>query len=156
MIGRLFEFANAFEHPVTLWISIATASVVVTALLLVLVLFKAGILGKAQGKELTQRCVTWVVLLPLLFGPILACAAFTMVMVLVLSLLCFREYSRVTGLFRERTISGMVVVGILLMTFSIVDNWYRLFVALFPLMVVLIAATATAADRPEGAMTFLI
>ena len=34
----------------------------------------------------------------------------------MLSLLCYREYARITGLFRERTISFIVVIGILLIT----------------------------------------
>jgi phosphatidate cytidylyltransferase len=68
----------------------------------------------------------------------------------LLSLLCYREYARATGLFREKTISLMVVLGILLITFSILDNWYRFFVALSPLTIAALAAAAILADRPKG------
>jgi phosphatidate cytidylyltransferase len=44
----------------------------------------------------------------------------------------------------------MVVIGILFTTFSILDNWYRFFLALFPLTVGLIASGALIADQPKG------
>src|SRR6266403_350471 len=70
--------------------------------------------------------------------------------VAALSFLCHREYARITGLFRERTISLIVVIGILFLTFAELDNWYRLFVALFPLTVALIAIGGLIADQPKG------
>jgi phosphatidate cytidylyltransferase len=87
---------------------------------------------------------------PLLVLPALAGAAATIVGVAVLSLLCYREYARATGLFRERVISGMVVLGILAITFAIADHWYGFFMALAPLGVSVIAAVAILADRPQG------
>ena len=63
----------------------------------------------------------------------------TIAAVATLSFLCYREYARISGLFRERTISLIVVIGILFITLAELDNWYRLFVALFPLTVALIA-----------------
>jgi phosphatidate cytidylyltransferase len=82
--------------------------------------------------------------------PILAGAFWTILAVATLSLLCYREYARITGLFRERTISAIVVIGILLITFAELDNWYRLFVALFPLTVALIAIGGLIPDQPKG------
>jgi hypothetical protein len=70
--------------------------------------------------------------------------------VATLSLLCYREYVRITGLFRDGTISFIVVIGILLITFAELDNWYRLFVALFPLTVALIAIGGLIPDQPKG------
>ena len=68
-----------------------------------------------------------------------------------LSFLCYREYARITGLFRERTISLIVVIGILLLTFSVLDNWYRLYVALFPLSgSACIAMVGLIPDQPKG------
>jgi phosphatidate cytidylyltransferase len=68
----------------------------------------------------------------------------------VLSLLCYREYARATGLFRERLVSLVVVAGIICLFLAVLDNWYRLFVALTPLTVALIASIAILADRPKG------
>src|SRR5262249_25266326 len=89
----------------------------------------------------------WLVLCILI--PILAGAFWTILAVATLSLLCYREYARITGLFRERIISFIVVVGILLITFAALDNWYRLFVALFPLAVALIVVGGLIPDQPK-------
>ena len=43
-----------------------------------------------------------------------------------------------------------MVIGILLLTFSVLDNWYRLYVALFPLTVALIAIGGLIPDQPKG------
>src|SRR5204863_2246747 len=57
---------------------------------------------------------------------------------------------RATGLFREKMISLTIVVGILLVTFATFDNWYRLFMALTPLTIVMILTVALFDDRPQG------
>jgi phosphatidate cytidylyltransferase len=68
----------------------------------------------------------------------------------VLSLLCFREFAGATGLCREKLMSLMVVVCILGLTFAVADHWYRLFVALTPMSIVVFTAVATSLDRPKG------
>ena len=87
---------------------------------------------------------------PLVFAPILLGAAWTIVSIGLLSLLCYREYARATGLFREKAISLTIVLGITLITFATLDNWYRLFMALTPLTIVMILTVALLADRPQG------
>jgi phosphatidate cytidylyltransferase len=82
--------------------------------------------------------------------PILAGAFWTILAVAILSFLCYREYARITGLFRERTISFIVVIGIVLLAFAELDNWYRLYAALFPLTVALIAIGGLIPDQPKG------
>src|SRR6266545_6230325 len=100
---------------------------------------------------LTLTALILFLLAPLLiFIPILAGAFWTILAVVTLSFLCYREYARITGLFRERTISLIVVIGILFITFAALDNWYRLFVALFPLTVALIATGGLILDQPKG------
>jgi phosphatidate cytidylyltransferase len=68
----------------------------------------------------------------------------------ILSLLCYREYARATGLFREKAVSTVVVLGILGVTFTELDHWYRLFVALVPFTVGFIAMVAILRDQPRG------
>src|SRR5262249_20685928 len=85
-----------------------------------------------------------------LLAPILLGAAWTILGVGALSLLCYREYAHATGLFREKVISLVVVLGILAVTFTVLDHWYRLFVALTPFTVGLIAASAILRDQPKG------
>ena len=118
--------------------------------MLIQILLVTGRISDARRRQLLVRWRTWVVLAPLVFGPILLGAAWTIVGVGVLSLLCYREYSRATGLFREKAISLAIVLGITLITLATLDNWYRLFMALTPLTIVLILTVALLADRPHG------
>jgi phosphatidate cytidylyltransferase len=87
---------------------------------------------------------------PLIVVPVLLGAAWTFLAVGVLSLACYREFARATGLFREKRISAMVAIGIVAVTLAAADHWYRLFVALTPVTLVVITAVATSQDRPSG------
>src|SRR5439155_19922059 len=74
----------------------------------------------------------------------------TMLVIALLSLLCYREYARATGLFREKLISILVVLTILAVHLTVLDNWYGLFVALFPFSIGAIASFTLFEDRPKG------
>ena len=99
-----------------------------------------------------RRWRSWCWLVGVIFVPVLAGALWTMLAVMLLSLLCFREYARATGLFREKTICAVVVLGIVLVTFAAVDHWQDdvLFLALGPLVGALIVIVGIPADRPKG------
>ena len=99
-----------------------------------------------------RRWRSWCWLVGVIFLPVLAGALPTMLAVMVLSLLCFREYARATGLFREKTICAVVSLGILLVAFAAVDHWQddRLFFALGPLVGALIVIVSIPSDRPRG------
>jgi phosphatidate cytidylyltransferase len=147
---RLFGYKHAFDHPVTRWMTLAIVVVLVIAPLVIVLLARLGRVGPSQRQELMRRYTSWLVIIPLMLVPILLGAAWTMAMVAVLSLLCYREYARATGLFREKMISLVVVLGIFVITFAVVDRWYTFFMALFPLTVGVIAAAAILADQPKG------
>jgi phosphatidate cytidylyltransferase len=147
---RLFGFDQAFEHPVTPW--------VVGLILLILALSGAAIFlmrqtGRIADKtfqELFLRWRSWLILTVVLLAPILLGAWWVMCGVCLLSLLCYQEFARSTGLFREKTVSIAVVCGILLVTFAVVDNFARLFFASAALTVGLIAVITIPQDRPHG------
>ncbi len=82
--------------------------------------------------------------------PVLLGAFWTIIGVGILSMMCYREFARATGLFRERAVSLIVALGIFAVTFSVLDNWYAFFVALWPLTVGAIAGVAILSDRPKG------
>lgn len=140
----------AFAHPVTVWIVSATVGVVVAAAAAIFWLSASGRVRPELRKELWLRLGSWCVLLPLMLGPVLAGRDWTIAAVTVLGLLCYREYARATGLFRERLLSGVVVVGILAVNFAALDHWYGFFVALFPLTVCVLAVASIPLDRPQG------
>ena len=147
---RLFGFRHAFDDQVTVVLTVAVAALLLLAPLLIFITTRPGKSTADKRKELWDRYRSWIWLILLILIPILAGAFWTIVAVATLSFLCYREYARITGLFRERTISLIVVIGILFLTFAELDNWYRLFVALFPLTVALIAIGGLIADQPKG------
>jgi phosphatidate cytidylyltransferase len=147
---RLFGWRHAFDHPVTVGILAAVAAVLVLAPIVIFYLEKRGKIGESLRSELRQRCLAWALLAPLICGPILLGAAWTIAAVGVLSILCYAEFARATGLFREKLISLVVVLGILAVIFSIADHWYGLFMALGPLTTIILAAVGILPDQPRG------
>lgn len=147
---RLFGSRHAFDHPVTLAVTLGVASVLIAAPLVIFLLGRLGRIDQPLREELLRRYKSWLILIPLMGGPVLLGAFWTMLAVALLSLLCYREFARATGLFREKTISLVVVLGILAVSFSVLDNWYRLFLALPPLVIGTIAIAGILPDQPKG------
>jgi phosphatidate cytidylyltransferase len=147
---RLFGTSHAFDNPVVAGLTIGVVGILAVAPVAMYVLRRAGRIDDVRNDELCKRYRSWLVLAPIMLLPVLLGAAYTIVAVGLLSLLCYREFARATGLFRERVISLLVVVGIVLVTLAVLDNWYNLFVALPPLTICVIAVVAILADRPRG------
>jgi phosphatidate cytidylyltransferase len=147
---RLFDPSGAFDHPVTVGVVAAVAGILVLAAAVVFLLRRSGKIGDKLYRELVDRTRSWGVMAPLIVGPVLLGAAWVVAAVFVLTVLCYREFARATGLFRERTVSVVVVLGILALTFSVLDNWHGLFTTVPPLTVGLIAASSILGDRPAG------
>jgi phosphatidate cytidylyltransferase len=149
-LRRLFGAGHAFDEPVTLWITLGVLAALIIAPIIILIVSWFGLIPTVQRAELFKRYFSWLVLVPMMGIPVLLGAAWMIAAVFVLSLACFNEYARATGLFRERLISLVVVFGIVAEMFAVADHWYDLFVALFPLTVGVIAATGIVPDRPKG------
>ena len=147
---RLFGYSHAFDHPVTIWVTVGCIAALAIVPLVITLLSRSNRVAPDRLARWWLRWRTWLFLTPLILGPILAGAAWTILGVGLLSLFCYREYSRATGLFREKALSLTVVLGIVLLTFAAFDNWYRLFVALTPLTISLTLTVAIFADRPQG------
>ena len=110
----------------------------------------AGRVESPQYRELMRRYLSWCVLAPLMLLPVLLGAAWFIVAIGLLGIFCFREFSRVVNLAIEPRVRACVYVGIVLVTFAALDNWYGLFAALFPLACGMIATVAILDDRPQG------
>jgi phosphatidate cytidylyltransferase len=142
--------STAFAHPVTTGIVAATGAVLLLAAAVIGGMTLAGRGTPAFRRELWLRYGSWLVLLPLMFGPVLLGRAWTIGAVTVLALLCLGEFARATGLFREYLTAAVGALGIVAVGFAALDNWYRLFVALWPLTTVLILVATIPLDRPTG------
>lgn len=149
-IDRLFSVSDAFDSPVTVGVLIGVGVVLLLVPLTIEGLSRAGRLDTAKRSEIYVRYASWLVMIPAMFAPVLLGAGCTILAIGVLSLLCYREFARATGFFRNRLISAAVVIGILAMTFASYDHWYNLFVALPSLTVLLIVIVALAKDEPNG------
>jgi phosphatidate cytidylyltransferase len=147
---RLFGFSHGFGEPAVVLIVTVLGVALAVAPLVIVIANRAGRVSTVQQNDLWGRYVSWLITVPLVLVPVILGAAWTILAVVALSLACYRDYARATGLFREKLVSLLVVIGILALAFAAVDHWYRLFVALTPMMIVVIMAFATADDRPHG------
>lgn len=147
---RLFGYRHAFEHPVSLGITIGVVVLLALCFPIIALLHRRGVIDHKLRHELNQRALSWSIVAPALIIPVLLGAAWTILALTLLSLLCYREFARATGLFRDRFLSALVVFGILLLAFSIIDHWYGLFMALAPLTAIVLASAALLYDRPAG------
>ncbi len=147
---RLFDYSHAFDHPVTVAVVVAIAIGLIGASILVRVLSTRGSLSSETKLELLARVRSWYLLAAAMVVPILLGAVWVYVFFLSLSLFCFREYSRATGLSTQPTAVGSVVVAILIMYFAVLDHWMGLFTTSWALGIYLIAILSLASDRPHG------
>ncbi len=147
---RLWSPALGFDHPVTVWVTLGTAAALVIAPIFIAVLQRRGSLSEATHRELILRWRSWVLIAACLIGPIILGAGPVFALGLVLSLLCYHEYARATGLFRERLIHSVVIFGLFLVHFAAADHYYRLFVAALPIIMAIVVAVAVIEDRPAG------
>ena len=137
-------------HPVAFWITVGIVVVLAITPLIFLGLGKAGKLSEKLHEDLWTRYKSWLFLAPLMIAPLLIHRLTAILGVGILSLLCYREFARATGLFRHRAISAVVALGILLLTFAAADHWYAFFVALSSLTISLLVIVALFADQPKG------
>ena len=143
-------FNEAFASPVTGWLVIAVGAALAAGVLAIAAVSLTGRAGPTLRRELWLRLGSWMVLLPLMIGPVLAGRGWTIAAVAILGLLCLREFSRATGLFREPVVEGMAVVGLLAVNFASLDRWYNFFVAIPSLTIALLAVVSIPRDRPAG------
>ena len=163
-IHRLFAVRDAFDSPVVVIVTVATFALLAMSIAATYLLGRAGKLPPAVHDDLNRRNRSWCILVPLLGFPVLAGGAWTIFAVMIASLACYREFARATGLFREKLVSALVVLGIVGLALTSFDAWYGLFAALPALMLCLLLAVPLVQDRPEryiqrtglGIMAFMI
>lgn len=147
---RLFGYWNAFSHPVTAGVVITLGVLLAVFGAVLPVIKKWGRVSDEMHTELYARWKSWCWLVVLMLAPVLLGAAWTIAAVTLLSLLCYREFARVLGIFREPLLSVCVVVGIFGLAFASFDHFDRLYFALGPIAAALIVVATIPADRPQG------
>lgn len=147
---RLLDARKAFDHPVTIGVVSAIVAGLLIASVLIRVLGKANKISDETYRELIARVRSWYVLAAAMVVPILLGAAWVFGFFLLLSLFCFREYARATGLNASRTATFSVVLAILLTYLAVVDNWLDFFTTSWVMGICLIALIGLTADAPGG------
>ncbi len=137
-------------HPVAFWIAAGIATALALTPLFFLALQVAGKDTPELRADLWTRYKSWLLLAPLMVGPLLLGRIPAILGVAVLGAMCYREFARAIGLFRHRAVSGVVSLGIALITFAIADQWYGFFNALTSLLVCAIVIVALLADNPQN------
>ena len=147
---RLFGWQQGFDHPVVLWISVTLAGVLLLVPLLLLWLGRGERVDAKMGRELWLRYITWLVLIPLMVGPLWLGAFWTIAAVTLLSIGCYLEFARNTPIRSEWPLHLIAIAGICVINFAALDHWWELFSGAFPVTVCLLAIVALLPDRPEG------
>src|SRR6056300_1762890 len=115
---RFFGCSDAFAHPLTrIVVGFLCMALLFTPLIFAL-LRRTIRITDATYSELWARWRSWIWISFAGVVPILLGAAWVIAGVLVLSLLCYREFARATGIFREKLIGLAVVFNIALVTFA--------------------------------------
>ncbi len=147
---RVASWQEAFASPVTVWLVEAVGAVLLAGLLVISAITLTGRVSPALRRELWLRFGSWLILLPLMIGPVLAGRAYTIGAVTLLGILCLREFSRATGLFRQKLMEATALAGLLAVNFAALDHWYGFFVALPSLTIALMSVISIPQDRPSG------
>jgi phosphatidate cytidylyltransferase len=147
---RLFGTSHAFDSGVVRFLIFGLAGLLIICPIVMALLSLTKKTSDKTNKELWDRYKSWLIFIPMMFGPVLLGGAYVIAGVFLLALFCYREFARATGLFREPWISLVVDLGIAALTFAAADHWYAFFVALPPITISLMAAAALVSDRPKG------
>ena len=110
---RLFGFRQALDEPAVALIVGLLILLLAVSPPIILVLDRLVGLKPAVRDDLWRRYVSWLVTAPMIVVPVLLGAAWTILAVAALSLLCFREFAAATGLLRDKLMCLLVVAGIL-------------------------------------------
>ncbi|MEZ6318844.1 MAG: phosphatidate cytidylyltransferase [Phycisphaerales bacterium] len=147
--ARLFGLAGRLDDPIVVAIGVGAAGALAIGGAVTLAL-SARAWHADTNRELRRRWITWAILAPIEFACVVLGAVPTAIGVMILSALCYREFARATGVFREPLISLVFLGAIVTAAFGAVDNRFAMFTAVAPCAAVLIAAVCLARDDPRG------
>ena len=139
----------AFREPIfhfyaAIWLSILLGSGLILGSL---ALARRGDPG-VRSMLLTYR--SWWLILPLIALPLGLGRRASIVAFTFLSLACFHEFARATGLYRDRFFTGAVFLSILCLNVTAWIRWYGMFLVLPMYAVALLLILPVLRNRTEG------
>jgi phosphatidate cytidylyltransferase len=147
---HLFGWHSAFDDPFTVAVVFAVIVLAVGFGVAIPVLRRFNRVSAEAYADLFARWRSWILVSASMLLPILLGASWVILATLFLSVACYREYARATGLFREKDISLIIVLSMFALAIANLDHFERMFFSLAPLGVVAIAVITIPQDRPSG------
>jgi phosphatidate cytidylyltransferase len=147
---QLLDCEHAFDDSFVTTLTVCVTVILLAAPLAIYFLGRSERLSGEHRTEAYRSYRSWAGLVVLLLLPALLGAGPIIIAVGLVSLLCYREFARGTGLFREKVISVVVVLSIVAITLAVLDRWYVLCIALTPLSIGVLGMAALLSDRPKG------
>ena len=142
-------FASAHNNVFSI-MTLAIAGLLIIASGLRWFLGKTGRLQESLNTEIRKRTRTWYVIVAFIIAPMIVGPGWTVAAIALLSMFCFSEFARATGLDKERLISYLVILGIVVVTIAAHAKSMAVFQAIPILFCIAIAGSAILADRPSG------
>ncbi len=123
-------FEENLRNPIvskTLWV---IGSLLVAFAIYLLALSAIKPQDHKQRQSLFKNYIAWFFILPSLAIPLLAGPTAWVCLVLVLSLICFREFASATGLWRDAYFMRVAAACIVAIFYPVLVRWYSLFVVM--------------------------
>src|SRR4051794_19416705 len=111
--ARLWGWNTALDTAFVRGFLVSLGILLVAVPLIIWFLKITGKSNSERQRELWARYRSWLVFIPLMIGPVLLGAFWTIAAVSIMSILCYREFARATGMFRHHSVSLLVILGIL-------------------------------------------
>ena len=145
-----FQAAQSLAHPLTRAIVLVVAALLVTAPFILMALRRTERITSDHFREMWLRWKSWLwlslaIIIPILLGP-----AFVSMAAALLGLFCYREFSRATGLFRERSVNLTIILGIVILAASQILGGERWFLATAAATAIAILLVSIPSDQPNG------
>jgi len=144
MMGTFAFRDPVFHFYAKIWLGLLLGS---GAILALLALVRRGN-TTLRSAFLTYR--SWWMILPLMAFPLGLGRPATIIAITILSLACFHEFARATGLYRDWFFTGAVFFSILCLNYMAWIRWYGMFLVLPMYVVALLLALPVLRNRTEG------
>ena len=132
------------------WLIVTALSALFLGWSITSILQHRGAIEPGLRHELALRLRTWAVIIPVAVIPILIGHAGIALAVFVLGFVCFREFSRATGLSNDLPLIASVLTGLLIVAIAIFRQNYVLLLLSAPVVAGLSAFVALLKDQPDG------
>jgi phosphatidate cytidylyltransferase len=146
---NLASLINSID-PRELWLTAIALSALALGWIVSSLLHRLGVTGEKLHRELILRLRTWAIIIPATVIPILIGPAGIAVAVLLLGVLCFREFAHATGLARDLPLFASLLAGLLIVAIAVFKHDYQLLLFSAPLVAVLSMGASLLRDQPEG------